>query len=240
MAGREIYKLQNIQRFIKANIKRQRVPSLDEVEERRTEAMFERLRETLDAGQYRRQDAALDRLLEAGFSPTDIASALVHLLADGGTKPAAPAGNTVEGPSAKSSPPPVPGAVVDGTRGGPRTSQRTQGPPGGPPAADDREARPKPSHKGPNADRPASAASHEAGMTRLMFNVGEKHDIRPGDIVGVIAGVTRLGKEAVGAINILPGRSLVDVVSEHEGTVREKLNGIRFKGRKLLVELAAH
>ena len=37
VAGREIYKLQNIQRFIKARIQRQRVPSLDEVEERRTE-----------------------------------------------------------------------------------------------------------------------------------------------------------------------------------------------------------
>ena len=36
VAGREIYKLQNIQRFIKARIQRARVPSLDEVEERRT------------------------------------------------------------------------------------------------------------------------------------------------------------------------------------------------------------
>ena len=236
VAGREIYKLQNIQRFIKANIKRQRVPSVDEVEERRTEAMFERLRETLDAGQYRRQDGALDRLLEAGFSPTDIASALIHLLADGGTKPAAT--SAPDGSTAKLTPPsaPVPLSAeqeavlarLNERKGRPATRIPVE-----------MESRPRPSHKGPTADRRESPASHEPGMTRLMFNVGEKHDIQPGDIVGVIAGVTRLGKETVGAINILPGRSLVDVVSEHEGTVREKLNGIRFKGRKLLVELAA-
>ena len=245
VAGREIYKLQNIQRFIKANIKRMRVPSLDEVEERRTEALFEKLRETLDAGQYRRQDAALDRLLEAGFSPTDIASALVHLLADSGTKPAAAAG-APDGPAAaRLLPPaePVPFSAEQEAVLGRINDRRTnpnrerKAPPASHPT-EERGIRPIPSHKGPNADRRQSSASHEPGMTRLMFNVGEKHDIRPGDIVGVIAGVTRLGKEAVGAINILPGRSLVDVANEHAGTVREKLNGIRFKGRKLLVELA--
>ena len=89
VAGREIYKLQNIQRFTKARIQRARVPSLDEVEERRNESLFERLRETLEAGNYRRQDAALDRLLEGGYAPTDIASALLHLLVNGGgDKPA--------------------------------------------------------------------------------------------------------------------------------------------------------
>ena len=39
VAGREIYRLQNIQRFTKARIQRARVPSLDEVEERRTESL---------------------------------------------------------------------------------------------------------------------------------------------------------------------------------------------------------
>ena len=76
-------------------------------------------------------------------------------------------------------------------------------------------------------------------MTRLVISVGQKYNVRPGDIVGVIAGVTGLPKEVVGLIHILPRQSLVDVAQEHEETVREKLTGIRFKGRKLLVELAA-
>jgi ATP-dependent RNA helicase DeaD len=87
VAGREIYKLENIQRFTKARIQRARVPTVDEVEERKTEALFERLRDTLAGGAYKRMDAALDRLLEAGHSPTDIASALIHLLSPNQQQP---------------------------------------------------------------------------------------------------------------------------------------------------------
>ena len=55
----------------------------------------------------------------------------------------------------------------------------------------------------------------------------------------MIAGVTRLDKEVIGAIRILPKQSLVDVADDHVEAVRGKLAGIRFKGRKLTVELAA-
>ena len=48
-----------------------------------------------------------------------------------------------------------------------------------------------------------------------------------------------LPKEVVGLIHLLPQQSLVDVAQEHEEEIREKLTGIRFKGRKLFVELAA-
>ena len=230
VAGREIYRLQNIQRFTKARIQRVRVPSLDEVEERRTEALFERLRETLEAGNYRRQDAALDRMLEAGHSPTDIASALVHLLSagDGGGKPvviAAPEKTVSEFP--KASRPEFDPEQED-------EEEET---------LDDAMGRKPYAPKGParrnlQPDGSPPAVSHERGMTRLVFNIGEKFNVRPGDFVGVIAGMTGLPKEIVGLIHILPRQALVDVATEHEEEVREKLNGIRFKGRKLLVELA--
>ncbi len=80
VAGREIYKLQNIIRFTKGKIRRERVPSLEEVEEKRANLFFEGLRETLESGKYKRQDPLIERLLDQGHSPTDIASALIHLL----------------------------------------------------------------------------------------------------------------------------------------------------------------
>ena len=235
VAGREIYKLQHIQRFTGARIQRQRVPSLDEVEERRTEALFERVRETLEAGAYRRRDQAVDRWLEAGHSPTDIASALIHLLSDGGDKPA------------ESTP-------VRPAQGAPGHAQHQKRPEAELPHHEDEDDEPETlddalSHKpyapkGParrnlRPDGSPAAVSHEKGMIRLVMNVGAKHNIRPGDIVGVIAGVTGLPKEVVGLIHLLPQQSLVDVAQEHEEEVREKLTGIRFKGRKLFVELAA-
>jgi ATP-dependent RNA helicase DeaD len=228
VAGREIYKLENIQRFTKARIQRMRVPTIDEVEERKTEALFERLRETLTGGGYARQDRALDQLLEAGHSPTDIASALIHLLSAGGEKPG-------KAPAAAAEAREVPTAA----------STRGLRPPEDRPAAfvrppeDERErdmpARAPRTKSGHRPDRAPAANSHERGMTRLLFNVGEVQGIRPGDLVGVISGVTRLPKEAVGLIQILERESLVDVSEEHENEIREKLSGIRFKGHKLAV-----
>src|SRR5882757_46616 len=85
VAGREIWKMQQIIRFTKGKVRREKVPSAEEVEEKRTNAFLETLRETLEKGEFKRQDVLIDQLLEAGYSPTDIASALLHLL--GGDKP---------------------------------------------------------------------------------------------------------------------------------------------------------
>ncbi len=207
VSSREAHRLGYITRATGVRIQRARLPSLDEVEERRTEALFEHLRETLAEGKYRKQDEALDRLFEDGHTPTDVASALIHLLT-----PAAAAGEhkkPSEGPEA------------------PPRQERTER------LQRDRD------FERPAPRREAEAVSSEAGMVRLVFNLGEKHEVRPGDFVGVVAGVTRLGKEVVGAIHILQRQSLVDIAEQHVSEVIQKLNGIRFKGRKLMVELPA-
>ena len=152
------------------------MPSLDEVEERRTETLFERVRETLEGGSYRRRDEAVDRWLEAGHSPTDIASALIHLLSDGGDKPA------------EGSPKPAPRARVP-AHAGPRRNGRRRRRGNSrrrafPQAL--RAERPRPAQRAAGTVSPAPV-SHERGMTRLVMNVGQKYNIRPGDIVGVIA-----------------------------------------------------
>ncbi|MFP4281258.1 MAG: DEAD/DEAH box helicase [Opitutales bacterium] len=79
VAGREVYKLKDIIRFTKGKIRRATVPTLEEVEERRASVFFETLRATLEANEFRRYDHHTDRLLEQGYSPTDIISALIHL-----------------------------------------------------------------------------------------------------------------------------------------------------------------
>ena len=76
-------------------------------------------------------------------------------------------------------------------------------------------------------------------MTRLNFNLGRDHQIAPGDLVGVIAGVARLPKENIGAIRVQTKTSFVDVADDAAALVLKKLNGIQFKGRKLAVSRAA-
>src|ERR1700736_5726623 len=64
IAGREIYKLQSIERYTRMKIPRQQVPSLEEVEEKRTNAFFERIRNTLQKGEFQKETRIVDRLLE--------------------------------------------------------------------------------------------------------------------------------------------------------------------------------
>jgi ATP-dependent RNA helicase DeaD len=75
-------------------------------------------------------------------------------------------------------------------------------------------------------------------MIRLIFNAGSAQNITPGDLVGVIAGITRLTKEIVGRIDILEQETFVDVSDENANLVLKKLNGIKIKGHRLQVSVA--
>jgi ATP-dependent RNA helicase DeaD len=80
VAGREIHKLQSIERFTRTKISRRQIPSQEEVEEKRTNLFFERIRASLKEGTFQEETRIVDRLLEQGYSSTDIACALVREL----------------------------------------------------------------------------------------------------------------------------------------------------------------
>jgi ATP-dependent RNA helicase DeaD len=237
VSGRELYKLQNMVRFGQLKIRRERVPSLDQVEEARENVFFEKLRATLDAGTYRKQDRMIDRLLEQGYPSTDIAAALIHLLQGQGA-PAEPtkAVMSADAPSwavkkmtdpqpVIPSPPVPPVAVLESSL--PKTVR---------PAPDREPAALAPSRK-KSFERPPRTG-REPGMTTLFFNVGRKHLVTQADIVGKIAGVTRLPAGVVGAIDLQLHHSLVDVATPHVELIVAKLAGIRLKGRVLCPAVA--
>src|SRR5688572_2025485 len=85
VSGQEIYKLQSMVRWAKLHIRRERLPSLDEVEEARANVFFEKIRTTLEAKTFKPHDRMIDRLLDEGYASTDICSALIHLLQAGST-----------------------------------------------------------------------------------------------------------------------------------------------------------
>jgi ATP-dependent RNA helicase DeaD len=250
VAGREIWKMQQIIRFTKSRVQRGKVPSLEEVEEKRTSQFLETLRETLEKAEYKKQDAILDQLLDQGYSPTDIASALIHMLGAEKARDSQPVieerpqrGDSREYPQreGRSYPPregrEYPKYEPASRRAAPPVSQPKKS------APIDSSQQSRPSQTPPPADPPKQraeppAASHEPGMVRISFNIGHDHQITPGDIVGVIAGVTRQPKEIVGRIEILERKALVDVSDDSANLVMKKLNGIKFKGRKLAVTVA--
>jgi ATP-dependent RNA helicase DeaD len=232
VAGREIYKLQNIIRFTKGRIRRERVPSEDEVEQKRASAFFDSLAETLRGGEYQRHDALIGQLLDEGHSATDIASALIHLLGDEKARPTEPA-------------PPEPHerpSYDRHDREDRRPADSHRGDRSGPPPRKGRQPREATNGGGGREDRfgrEVSAIADEPGMLRLALNVGREHRIGPADIVGVMVNLGKLPKEAVGAIHLFPRESFVDISDEHANRVMKKLTGIRFKGHQLSVGRAA-
>jgi ATP-dependent RNA helicase DeaD len=80
--GRDIYRLEAIERYTRQVVRRMPIPSLEDVEGRKADKVFNQVKETLEAGEFKRHDGLVDRLLDAGHTPTDIASALFDLLSN--------------------------------------------------------------------------------------------------------------------------------------------------------------
>ena len=207
VAGREVYKLQQVMKQIRATIKRQRVPNVNELLEQRADAAFEKLVATLEEGRYRRHDDWVDRLLESGYPPTDIISALMDLMDKASGKPepeeipeprAAPAGKKKGKGKRKGSP--APGRPSGG-------------------AGEGKAARLDP--------------SVPAGT--LVLNVGRKQRVQAGDVLGVVLNAANVEKSKVGYIKLNNHKTEVVLAEEVLEKVAKKLHGIKFKGRKLKV-----
>ena len=83
VTGRDIYKIQHIERFTRMKIRRGTLPTANEVEERRVEGLLTDVRARLEKGNF--SMALVDRLLEEGYSSTDLCAALFDLLGGGET-----------------------------------------------------------------------------------------------------------------------------------------------------------
>ncbi|TGN72715.1 DEAD/DEAH box helicase [Streptomyces bauhiniae] len=73
------------------------------------------------------------------------------------------------------------------------------------------------------------------GMTRLFVGAGRSAGVRPQDIVGAIAGETRLSGRDIGAIEIADRFSLVEVPEEAADDVVRAMRGANVKGRRAQV-----
>ncbi len=297
VSGQEIYKLQSMVRWARLDIRRERIPSLDEVDEARANVFFEKIRATLESKQFKPHDRMIDRLLDQGYASTDICSALIHLLQGGAGapattpgKPPATKGNAAGpmAPVARVAPDPTaPDARPKARYGGPpphaaavrATAKSDHGKPAVPaslPAWVAKKtksavgAAPKMAERG-EASAPAKKAhasqpisspvlpvaagesgaprkakyerkprtGREPGMTVVRFNVGRAQLVTPGDIVGKIAGVTRLPAGVVGAIDIHEDFTLADVASGEADLIVSKLAGIKLKDVPLAPSLAS-
>ena len=78
----------------------------------------------------------------------------------------------------------------------------------------------------------------EDGMVRMFINVGKKDKIRPGDILGAIAGESGMPGRLVGAIDMYDKYTFVEVPAEYGKEVLNAMKNAKIKGRSVNMEPA--
>ncbi len=95
--------------------------------------------------------------------------------------------------------------------------------------------RPRPGAPGGREGGPRPPRAPMANMTRLYVGAGRSSGIRPQDLVGAIAGESRLSGRDIGAIEIADRFSLVEVPDAAADEVIEALRGSTIKGKKTTI-----
>jgi ATP-dependent RNA helicase DeaD len=75
----------------------------------------------------------------------------------------------------------------------------------------------------------------ERGMARVFVGAGKKAGIRPGDLVGAIAGESGVSSSVIGAIRITDNFSVVDVPEDLADTIIEAMKAGSLRGKKVQV-----
>lgn len=78
----------------------------------------------------------------------------------------------------------------------------------------------------------------EPNMTRLSVSIGRRDYVRPGDLVGAIAGESGIPGSSIGSIDIFDKHTFVDVPNDVANRVVQAMDGNNIKGRQVNVEIA--
>ncbi len=201
--GKEIYRLQSIERYTRHVIRRDKIPSVEQVEGRRADLIFDELKERLEGGKFEAHQEQIDRLLEQGYTPTDIAGALVTMIRETSGRE---------------------GSTIEEDREPERPARRENTRDAGPPR--ERRERSERSERGPR-----NSQESEAGMTRLFLSLGKTHGVMAKEIVGMMYREIGLPDGSLGRITLFPRHSLVDVPDDFVDQVMTRTRNARLRGQ---------
>jgi ATP-dependent RNA helicase DeaD len=205
VSGRDIYKLQFIERYTKSKIRRGKIPTEGEVEEKRSDVLLNRVRGVIEGGDFKAQAGMVERLMDEGLNSTDVAAALFHLLAGGEGKPAPRA----EGKE-------------------PQRAERPEREERGPRRENFRERRDEPQGT-PRLARPSP------GMQWISLNVGKADGFGPRQIVDAIAHGSGLPGKNVGTIDLSAHESHAQVPEKFAHGLSSAGNSISSEGREIII-----
>ena len=215
LTPRERSRMNQIQAYTRQTAKEMTLPGKAEIQEKRDNKLFERISGQLLASASQSEKALLEKMRLQGLSIEEIAVGLVRLVRANESE--IPVKELLE-----------PAYAETRTRSTATTASQKDRP--------ERDGSKK-NWKQYNDDRPTQAT--EPGMVRLWLNLGNRNGVRPGDIVGAIAGEAGIPGKAIGEIDIRSSYSLVDVEEKLVKNVLKASNGnYRIKGKPVLLKVA--
>lgn len=89
--------------------------------------------------------------------------------------------------------------------------------------------------RGPRRERAPRDGKPEAGMERYRIEVGHKHGVKPGNIVGAIANEAEIDSEYIGRIDIQDDHSIIDLPEGMPKETFKHLQGVWVSGERLRI-----
>ena len=212
VSGREIYKLSFFERFTRTRIHRGKMPTATEVEEKRADALLEKVRTILGRESFKSQIPLVDRLLEEGFTSTDIAAAVFQILTGQGPD-ASPQRESKGTPAPVPPPPSLPRAPVHAAPATPASiirPQRVTPPPAEP--VRHKNVRPAPPHE--EEPLPPLRLAPE-GSQWVRLSIGWRDKIVPKTIVGLLETTLGVPAPRVGMIHLTETQSFAQVRKQY-------------------------
>jgi ATP-dependent RNA helicase DeaD len=224
VVGREIQRLREIQQYTKVKIQRGVIPSYEDIVGVKKAKFIELIRGTVAEGGLEIFADMIDQLHHAGLSNEDIILGLIKM--NIGVQKSEYADMELSGGFEERS------SGRDRERRGERErfSDRDRG--------SKREDRGSRDTRGSGRGVRENDRSSNASMVRLFINIGRDQKVRPGDIVGAIAGETGIAGNAIGSIDIYDKFSFVEVPKTDVKKVLELMDNNSIKGRKVNIEIA--
>jgi ATP-dependent RNA helicase DeaD len=212
LTPRERSRMNQIQAYTRQTVAESQLPGAVEVQQKRDARLIEQVTGQMLAGINHTEKQLLEKLRLNGFNSDEVAVGLIRLLR----------ANSGEVPIKE---------LLEATSAGEWKAQ----------AAAKQNANQAAGKPGKASGKERMNAFVEPGMVRLWMNLGNRSGLRPGDIVGAIAGESGIPGNAIGEIIIQPNYSLVDVMEKHvQSVLKHSKRSYRIKGKPVQIRLDDH
>ena len=216
VVGREVYKLRDIQRYCKTKIIPQAVPSLDDITEIKAEKILDQAGCVMNEMDLSPIVHILEKkLLEEDYTSLELAAALLRMHMGESNEDI-----IIDSRPARSL------DDLDSWGGKDQRGRR-----------DGRYGRGRDA-RGQRSGRGGRGRSQDNGMARLFLNVGRDQNIKPGDVLGAIAGESGISGRMIGSIDMYDKYTFVEVPEDCAGEVLECMKRVKIRGKNVRMELA--